>query len=394
MTNAAPTPVALAHIAKRKKKFPPLFPERDGRDRAQQLYRSLGPFLPDYVQNLFATGAVAIGEVGERAPDIRTIPLKGDAFAIEFTSGMMDFVYAVTRALAGVLVGYSTAGPTNKAALELPDTAALVANVFAQWKKHNGVGLWRPARIARPDFPAAPGVLTWAELVATHAELFMLSHEIGHVIFNRRLAPPLHENDEENADAAGLSLFLVAGSGRGLLLRHIYNGAVFAVRIFAAMQNLGHRFSEKYPPQARRIELLKEQMRALSPSEQFLHEASTIAVAYEDQFDSVEALLQKNSAPRPQPKFDRILVRLIAELEEAAHGRLPEKKFIDDIGAIAGRVPSEMMRRVLETLVRYYDVPGSDGHIPREIREKMGQVWRSAASQFPDSLKQALPASA
>ncbi len=128
---------AQEHLASLKKRRPPRYRLIDGRDRAQQLFDLLAPSLPDLVQSLHTNGTIVIGEIGLNRPDARTIPVADNGSVIEITSGMMDFVYAVARALAGVFVGHSDSGqPENQPALDLSGVVEHIAALFQIWARH------------------------------------------------------------------------------------------------------------------------------------------------------------------------------------------------------------------------------------------------------------------
>jgi len=55
-------------------------------------------------------------------------------------------------------------------------------------------------------------------------------------------------------------------------------GAVLAVRIIAALEHSGARFSSAYPPGDERVQGLLQELRAFSPTQQFYDEAATVLV--------------------------------------------------------------------------------------------------------------------
>jgi hypothetical protein len=334
-----------------------------------------------------ASGLLAIGEIGERAPDVRTVPIDGSGFAIEFTSGMMDFVYAVVRALAGSTIRYNTTGAQNEAPLELSAVATHVAQTFKQWARHTRWP-WLWGRIDHPRFPVTDRVRELTEALSTVTELFMLSHELGHVAIHMGLYPSLPKHAEEDADSCGLLCFLPAAE-KAVGLRLAIFGAVFAVRIFAGLERLGVRFSSRYPPQIRRVALLRAAIRSRCPTEQHFHEASTLMVAYQDMMDDVETIIDKDKhSVAPPPDGERILVRLIAELEEVGRGRQKQETLREHLIEVATLVPTEMMRQVAETLALFYMSEASGPtYLPRDIRGRMGMQLAGLIPHLPDPLK-------
>jgi hypothetical protein len=184
-----------------------------------------------------------------------------------------------------------------------------------------------------------------------------------------------------------MALFIKFGASEISRIRHAFNGAIFAIRIFAGLERLGVRFSDKYPPQTRRIEQLNEIVLALSPSLRFFHEISTIVVAYQDMLDSVEAEIDA-SLVMPAKDGDRILVRFISELEEVAHGRLSEKSFISDVICASGRMSVEIIPYVINKLNEYYRGESiQEGYIPEDLGKKMGEALAYVIPALPTHLK-------
>ena len=344
---------AQSYLAKRQRRYPPCYPRRDGLDRGQHLCRPLVPALPEGLQAMLADGTVAVGEVGRFVPDISTTRVAPGAFVIEFTTGMMDFYYSVGRALTGVHVGHTKAGPENESPLQLPGVVELVAEVFNRWKRQTRWSwLWPCRRMEHADFPIHRSALEWIEMLVTSAEFFMLAHEFGHIALDQKLCPPITNNDEENADHYGLQFFLPAVSTPEMR-RMAYGAIVFAIRLPAGLQRLGVRFSAEYPPQNKRIELLRKQMRLQSPSAQHYHESCTILVAYMDMMDDVENRIDKHS-PAVLPDAERVLIRLIAELEEVARKRVPLERFVTDIMKMSEQLPRGTVQEATANLTSYY----------------------------------------
>ena len=339
-----------------------------------------------------AEGTVAIGEIGQYVPDVRTIPISGKGFVIEFTSGMMDFDYAVGRALAGVHIGHTEKGADNAKALELPSVASLVAQVFREWAQHTRWSwFWSWRRIKRADFPLDDNVRNWVESIVTTAELFTLAHELGHVACNCALCPPISGNKEEDADIYGLRFFLPMAS-KEVGRRRAYAGAVYAIRLLAGLERLGVRFSSKYPPQVRRVELLWQEIRSQCPSEQFFHEVMTIASSYQDLMDDIENHLVRDSSA-VLPNAERTLIRLLAQLEEVARGRdVTKETFVADIIALHKMMPTETLRQAAITLFEYYvSKPPPESCIRADLRMRMAKELVLIIEMLPQDLKQMFP---
>jgi len=372
----------LEHLARRRKRYPLSRP-----DRAAQLYDAIRGGLPHPLRDLLTSGNLAIGEIGRHRPDVFTLPVTG-GFAVEFTTGMMDFIYAVSRALTGAVTGWGRSGLEYKAAKELSGVTPHVANTFRQWGEKWGARGWLPwnwGRIKVPDFWIAEGAWQQGEELATVAEAFILSHELGHVALNIGLFSSPRTNAELAADEFGLAVVLT----NQRQLRFPFAAAVFAVRIFAGLERFGVRFSDAYPRQAERITALNNTLSSMSPSRQCFHEVSTIAVAYQNMLDEVERILSGESSPVLLDE-ERALVTMIAMLEEVTRGRLPEENFLKDFIYTADKIPESALTSVTSSLLHYYTtVPPGPAYLPYALRVQMGERLLSSIPKFPANLKNA-----
>src|SRR5437773_1466627 len=103
--------------------------------------------------------------------------------------------------------------------------------------------------------------------------------------------------------------------------------------------------------------------------------------------DDVENNIDKRSAPI-SPSAERVLVRIIAELEEVAKGSLPKDQFITDIIKIAENLPLEMMQKIAITLLQYYlSLPPGKSYVSLDLRNKMGEYLLNLIPEFPENLK-------
>lgn len=386
-TSSTLTP-AQAYLAERKRRYPPRYVAPDGIDRALQLYRVLAPELPQALQDLVTNGTVAIGEVGWNVPDVRTLRVAPDGFVVEFTSGMMDFQYAVGRALSGL-----DAGLGAKKGLRFTSVVALTAHVLRRWARYtrwSTIWPWRP-RVQRANFPVTKNVHEWTEMMVTVGELFILAHELGHVALGTGLCPPVSGNEEEDADLYGLQFFLPAAR-KHWHIRVAYAGPITPIRNLAALERLGVRFSEVYPPQADRIRLLREQILKLCPTKQYFHEVTTIMNSTMDMMDNVENHVDRNSPPL-LPDAERMLIRLIAELEDVAKGKVQMSTFIQNIRYLAAAVPPATMRGATATLYEYYSqLPPPEGcFIDDGVRVIMFEKLIRLIDQLPPDLKTLFP---
>jgi len=261
----------------------------------------------------------------------------------------------------------------------------LVQEVFAEWKRLTGpFGFFRRRRIQYAEFPIDGATRQWIETIATQAETFTLAHELGHVALNRHIVQADSANTEENADRFGLDFYLQAAEAR-VAKRIAYVAPIFALLLFDGLQRIGVRFSAAYPPQQRRIELIRAGIRSRYPSDQAFYEAITTAVAYQDMIDDVIRRIRKESTTPSDP--DRILVRVIAELIEAANQGVPIETFKADLIQI-GRQHSDVMQTVADKLIDYYGTsPDRISVLSVELRAKMGAALAQTVDNLPPDVQ-------
>jgi hypothetical protein len=373
---------AVAQLAKRQRKYPPLYNSVGGGDRALQLYQALAPALPHKIRELVDTGTVAIGEIGLYSPQIQTISIDADGAVVEFNSGMMDFIYAVIRTLSGSTVRVTTAGAQNDPALPLTEIARQTAALFRQWKWPRN-WIWSIRRIRYPAFQITDSVHGWVERMAKNTELFLLAHELGHVSIDSALVPPSPEKTEVRADTIGCGfMFSLAMIGH-VDLAEAFSAGILAIRICAGLEDMGVQFPRLYPPQAERLNILCKHMMSVCPSVQYFHEISRIGVAYEDQMDDVEDHFDKRPRAHP-PNRERVLVRLIAELLDVAQGRLSSSQFAGHIMGLSEQTPADITRQAFHSLYDYYvSLPPSRSFIDPVMRDRMGRLLLQVVEGLP-----------
>jgi hypothetical protein len=202
------TTIAEAHLERLKAEHPPTFPSNSrGADRVQALAGVLQPYLPVDFRVQIDGGFVAIGEVGRPDPDAETVRFEDGSNAVIVTGGMMNFLYAVDRALAGAATFTSNGTPTTRADKSLK----LIAEIFRAWRRHCQPTLIDLLRkkgpIEHARFSVAPQILAITEKPATSAELFIVAHELAHACFNLGLTKPPLANGEASADLLGLGFY-------------------------------------------------------------------------------------------------------------------------------------------------------------------------------------------
>lgn len=317
--------------------------------------------LPDALEQRFNNGTLVFGEVGKDEPDARTYQLADGNFVVVMTSGMMDFMYAVGRAMSGLAIVWSDSGePMNVQALDMPDIVSLTADVFKKWRKHCQPGLmelFRDAqRIEHGTFAVTEHVRKIHETLVTSSELFMLAHEIGHVMLDDGLANSSLTNEELRADQIGLSLYLPAAI-KQTNRRMAFAGAAFLVRVFGSLGYAGATFSRAYPGTTERLKVLLKGLRSYCPSDQFFDEASTMMVSQLDFMDAIDRQLGQNIPVNPLAAW-QTRVRLIAVLQAVAEDQMPISEFVEKFAAAAHDHGDAEVQSIGKNLRSYYDPTG------------------------------------
>jgi hypothetical protein len=374
--------LASEYLVKKKRKYPPFYIDKEGIDRVQKLYQNLEPTLPSPVNEIISNGNVSMGEVGRTMPYVFSKEFHDGSSVIIFYSGQMDFVYAVARTLSGLGVHNTIYGPENKPTLSIDEVARDVALLFKQYKSFRGLP-WNLSLIKYPTFDILESIHQWAEAIATCAELFMLAHEIGHIVLEKKKTQLLSFSEEREADTIATLLVTNYATKKGDDYSMFFAGAIFAIKIIEGLEKVGVQFPLGYPPAKQRIENVSACLLSSCPSTQYFHEISRIAVAYQDMMDSVLSSVKPLNPMKPN--LDRIIGRLITELLEVVLGRTTKMKLSTDFLSITNNIPTEMKQQIITILHNYYVVtPYQDSFIDKETKMKIGKLVIEVLPLFQD----------
>src|SRR5262249_15532786 len=104
MSESALQTNATTRMNRLQAKFPPIYQRNSrGYDRGRSLAGVLVDVFPQTLRLLWESGQVVVGEIGQFQPSIATYPVSPNEFSIEITTGLMDFYYAVGRAIGGTI---------------------------------------------------------------------------------------------------------------------------------------------------------------------------------------------------------------------------------------------------------------------------------------------------
>jgi hypothetical protein len=354
-----------------------------GRDRVEALFSRLAPFLPAPICGLYQSGDLAVGGVAVPGVLAHTYPL-GGTWAIEMSSAFMRFLYAVCRTQCGNARVVANPGNVVPAAITLAELVDHMTAIVTAWKSG---AVWDRRPCAYPEFPLHPSQVALAEEVTCRAELFILAHEVGHVMaahspgecsFPKDVGPEVGE--ELWADAFATRAVVTADQGQP---RYAYAGAVLAVRVCAWLERMGFDFGPDYPTAERRLAQVRDLCKSLLPPQDFAF-ISTIAQAFDDQLEAVEARVLGAPVTRVE-SADRVQIRLLAVAEERARGRLGPEEYLRAASAMVRSVPEPILVAVAGRLFREYVSPiFAAGESKGDIRAGVRAELLALAPKLPE----------
>lgn len=288
-----------------------------------QLYAFLEARLPDSFREQVQSGNVVIGEVGIQEPGATAEPVS-NGFAIEVFSGSSDLFYSLSRALyaqARIFPGLNDIVQHPVASLE--QTLAAIEAIYRTYMRRRKIA--KPAGYAISQAQKEP-----ASSLALHAQAFVVAHEVGHVqSWQTGSTAPRGSSPKDELDAdktAAVIALGVMGGRETVSLREAYAGAEFAVRVFAGLEHLGHRFdADTHPLPTRRLEHIRNVTKDLCFTRRNYVRLSTIAMAHDQLLEEMERRLLK---PGADDSFvvgitsDRLLSTISVLVEEFARSKI------------------------------------------------------------------------
>jgi hypothetical protein len=355
-------------------------------DRAKLHYQTLSPYLP----SVLLSAQLSIGEVGLADPAADMLPKDDESFLILLNSGLMEFFYTMSRTLCGLQRTYSPGG-VEEPSLTYDQLVRAVSTLYGDWKAGKYT---RGEEFVHPLFPLDQEGTATAEHLASCAELFVLAHELGHVAIRLGNSPPFESDpwggEESHADAFAARIVLVAS--QRMNARMLYAGAVFAIRVFFGLTQVGFQFAHHYPPAAVRLNMLATSARLLLGNDEakFLS-LNTIAAGFDELLEGAENLLF-GRGPTTRQTTDRVLTRLWSMLEAAANGSVPMDKLVRDASASFTTVSDEVMAEAAQKISGLLPAGSGVGPGPTGKQLRMGESLRKLAPQLPEPARSAFTA--
>lgn len=253
---------------------------------------------------------VHLGEVGTSLPNAVTRHFPDGSVHIVVSDGLIAFIDAIVQASMGAAVIGTADGIAEETALASDDVDRRLGELYAQWPE-----LWKSTEIKVENVPLGEGVSELAAKIEKATMLFIIMHEYAHAV--RHADVPVSDRNTDHEleadDWAVTQLMKFYGLPQNAI-RLALVGAVVAVRAFAAIEIMGHRFPETYPPPRKRLDAIIGVFRKLCEDSAYtFYYYSTLAFAHDLRMEAAERQLQ-GLAYWPEPRADRIISTAMALL--------------------------------------------------------------------------------
>ena len=379
---------ASEELAKRQREWP-----LRRSDRGAALLAKLAPLDVPELETLRLSSSLVVGEVGRTLPNAKTFHYPDGSHAIMLFSGLIDFLDAVTKILYGAT---NLFGPQKlvKATSTGEDVIRELQALFERWKPGGISDVVDPALSMSPlTSPAAD----FADMMAQAAQLFILSHEFGHVLFYRPpgedddpyATPVLTRSQEFAADTTGMRNLIRMAKTPSDARMHIA-GVVVSLRVLAVFASLGHTFPNDHPQPIDRLYSIARSARAFCKTERDYWSLMPIAYAYDERLE-VAGLRAIHSTDPVVPDFDRVFARLSAVLEAAVHRSVPHSKVLDTMRQDFRDVPPTVLEKVAQTAARMFPQVPVETESPTQdaLWVEKAKLFRSLYDQWPEVARSA-----
>jgi hypothetical protein len=374
-------------LAKRQREWP-LGPAGD---RGAAFFARLTPLTEPSLEAKRISQTLIAGEVSRPLPNAKTFHYADGSHAIMIFSGLIDFYDSVARILFGATNVYGkdeTIKPSNP-------MESVIANLQALFECWTPQGIAENRAAALSQSPLPPSAEALAALLAESALLFVLSHELGHVLYYRPptnakapATPKLSQAQEFASDVSGMRHLVGASHGSEARMR--LTGVVVSLRVLAVFSALGHSFPDDHPQPAKRLASVMKSARSFCSTERDYWSLSPIAYSYDEQLETA-GLRALHGDAHPAPRADRIFSRLSAVLENAAQGIEPPSAVLKVMQYDFREASPEVLEEVAQTAARMFPPTsvetGSTSENP--LWSQKANVFHSLDDQWPDRAKAA-----
>jgi hypothetical protein len=331
--------------------------------------------------------ACAHGEVGLVAPNAATRHFDDGSALIVFNSGLIEFIRAVVfTIMAGVVVDIRESATATRM-LEHQDAAmphqAIHAGLLALYRQW-GI-MWSEGRFSFPDIQVKPEAAKIGQRLLDLAMLFLLFHECAHAVLhadvelnNRR---PHHELE---ADRWGFEAIMRHVGLKRREANTTLAGAVMAIRSWAALEAIGHKFPTSYPRPSQRFAALVEAFRGRCDCEWTFYLGSEIAFSMDMRMEAVEKVY-RGLPHLPDVTVDRFVSSVMSGLIATHQGRVTPDAIRRELQAWIPqhrlREVSKAAARIFTKAVPYYgETATSFGRQATYVVDTFGQLMKELRS--------------
>lgn len=254
-------------------------------DYLVRLYEANIARVPTPIQELYRTGALALGEVNSPVPRAYYDP---EGPVVVFHLGLKDFIYRIVRIQASRIIQ----SKEDLDAVTQDDPAndpihGRFASIF-WWIRETGLTAFGPA------YPITKNQISLANFLALEAEFFFVSHEFGHMFHGQidapgndllaRIQEGLGNDDHAEeffCDRFAMLACLGYFADENFASEHVtpwnYLGLEMALMVFACLELLDKPFGDSHPKFGDRISNLRNFLSSMLNDEEKYKQLTRLA---------------------------------------------------------------------------------------------------------------------
>jgi hypothetical protein len=358
-------------------------------DRVATLFAQLIPLQEPKLEARRRAGSLIAGEVNRNTPNAKTFHYLDDSHAIVVFSKLIDFYEIASNILFG---GANIDGDhlPVRGPDSMSDTVGKLEALFRCWTPE-GLADDLPSQISlSPLSPEAAGLATFQ---SDSSLLFLISHELGHVLYYR--APT--ENDGKNdsiltqeqelqSDVTGMqSLLRSAQSPADARIR--IAGVFAAMRVLAVFGALGHAFGGGHPAPLARLQVLLDYSLKFCKTERDFWSLTPVAYAVDQKLEAA-GFRALGKMDRPARTADRMFSALSSVIENVAKGWQPASEVLVVMNYDFEHAPRPNLEQLAQIAARMFPPTPTQTESPSQdaLWAKKAEIFRSLRDQWPEPM--------
>jgi hypothetical protein len=358
-------------------------------DRVTALFAQLLPLQDPTLETRRLAGSLIAGEVNWSAPNAKTFHCLDDSHVIVVFSKLIDFYQVAAR----ILIAGSSIFSNHLEVRGRDSGSVTVAKLEALFR------CWTPQGLA-DDLPSqiSPTSLSpeGEELAAREADcslLFLISHELGHVLYYRQPTeddgkndPILTQEQELQSDVTGMQS--VVRSAQSPAEARMRIAAVIAtMRVLAVFEALGHKFAGDHPPPLARLQVLFDHTLKFCKTERDFWSLTPVAYAVDQVLEAAGLRAVGNMNP-PARTADRMFSALSAVIENVAKGDEALSQVLAVMHYDFEHAPRPNLEQLALIAARMFPPTPTQTESPNQdaLWEKKAEVFRSLKVQWPQPM--------